>query len=251
VSSEPAHPTRRAFVLGGVGVAALTLGASGTDVLSTLTTTPPLPLVVPATEDLMTDHGLLKRILLIYRECGRRLTTGDQLDPAALFHSAQMVHDYIEGFHEGIEEGYIFPRLQRAGKLTDTVRTLLTQHDRGRKLTIAIIQASTTMSMNGRGAAPGFNTAHSRAQLANTLSTFITSSRLKRWISSRSQIRLGPTPVSSPRAAAMATTVSGRASQPGAPPRSSLANALVFPPRVSRACLLIADAVVDDEGPMS
>lgn len=174
MSSEPAHPTRRAFVLGGVGVAALTLGASGTNVLSTLTTTPPLPLVVPATEDLMTDHGLLKRILLIYRECGRRLTTGDQLDPAALFHSAQMVHDYIEGFHEGIEEGYVFPRLQRAGKLTDTVRTLLTQHDRGRKLTIAIIQASTTMSMNGRGAAPGFNTAHSRAQLANTLRTFIT-----------------------------------------------------------------------------
>jgi len=68
----------------------------------------------------MTDHGLLKRILLIYRECGRRLTTGDLLDPAALFHSAQMVHDYIEGFHEGIEEGHIFPRLQRAGKLTDT-----------------------------------------------------------------------------------------------------------------------------------
>jgi len=123
VSSEPAHPNRRAFALGGVGVAALTLGASGTDVLSKLTTTPPLPLVVPATEDLMTDHGLLKRILLIYRECGRGLITGDQLDPAALFHSAQMVHDYIEGFHEGIEEGYIFPRLLRAGKLTDTVRT--------------------------------------------------------------------------------------------------------------------------------
>ncbi len=40
----------------------------------------------------MTDHGLLKRILLIYRECGRRLSTGDLLDPAALFHSAQMVH---------------------------------------------------------------------------------------------------------------------------------------------------------------
>ena len=54
------------------------------------------------------------------------------------------------------------------------MRTLLTLHDRGRKLTIKIIQAATTMSMNGHGAAPGFDTASSRTQLANTLSTFIT-----------------------------------------------------------------------------
>ncbi|WP_368680631.1 hypothetical protein [Rhodococcus opacus] len=65
----------------------------------------------------MTDHGLLKRILLIYRECARRLQSGADLAPAPLFHTAQMVHDYIEGFHEGIEEGYVFPRLLRAGRL--------------------------------------------------------------------------------------------------------------------------------------
>lgn len=111
---------------------------------------------------------------MIYRECGRRLTTGDQLDPAILFHAAQMVHSYIEDFHEGIEEGYIFPRLLRAGKLQDTVRDLLIQHDVGRKITIAIIQSTTTMDMPGMGSAPGFATADSRAGLARTLDRFIT-----------------------------------------------------------------------------
>lgn len=121
----------------------------------------------------MTDHGLLKRILLIYRDCARRLTTDDILDPALLFHSAQIVHDYIEGFHEGIEEGYVFPALAHAGRLTDLVRTLLVQHDRGRKITVAVINASTTMAMGGM-ASPGFATAESRTALARLLDGFIT-----------------------------------------------------------------------------
>ncbi|PPJ18790.1 hemerythrin domain-containing protein [Nocardia nova] len=165
---------RRAMLLGGVGIGGLALGAgAAVGAQHALATEPSVP-VIPATEELMTDHGLLKRILLIYRECGRRLTTGDHLAPAALFHSAQMVHSYIEDFHEGIEEGYIFPRLLRAGKLQDTVRNLLIQHDVGRKITIAIIQSTTTMDMPGMGSAPGFATADSRANLARLLDRFIT-----------------------------------------------------------------------------
>ncbi len=165
---------RRAMLLGGIGISGLAVGAGVTVGAEHALAAQPAARVVPATEELMTDHGLLKRILLIYRECGRRLTTGDQLDPATLFHSAQMVHSYIEDFHEGIEEGYIFPRLLRAGKLHDTVRNLLIQHDVGRKLTIAIIRSTTTMDMPGMGSAPGFATAESRATLARTLDRFIT-----------------------------------------------------------------------------
>ncbi|WP_227984406.1 hemerythrin domain-containing protein [Nocardia spumae] len=165
---------RRAMLLGGVGIGGLAVGAGvAVGAQHALAARPAAP-VVPATEELMTDHGLLKRILLIYRECGRRLTTGDQLDPAPLFHAAQMVHSYIEDFHEGIEEGYIFPRLLRAGKLRDTVRNLLIQHDVGRKITIAIIRSTTTMDMPGMGSAPGLATAGSRADLARTLDQFIT-----------------------------------------------------------------------------
>ena len=160
-------------MLGGVGAAGVAIGAGSAAAVEAALRPATKPTVVPATEELMTDHGLLKRILLIYREVARRLRTGDQVDPADLFHAAQIVHSYIEDFHEGIEEGYIFPRLLRAGRLADTVRTLLVQHDRGRKLTIGIIQASTTMDMPGMGAAPGFATAETRNQLATALDQFI------------------------------------------------------------------------------
>ncbi|NKY89576.1 hemerythrin domain-containing protein [Nocardia veterana] len=172
-SPRPAM-NRRAMLLGGAGIGGLVVGAGLTVGAQHALASQPAAPVVPATEELMTDHGLLKRILLIYRNCGHRLTTGDHLDPALLFHSAQMVHSYIEDFHEGIEEGYVFPRLLRAGKLPDTIRTLLTQHDVGRKLTIAIIRSTTTMDMPGMGSAPGFATADSRSDLARTLDRFIT-----------------------------------------------------------------------------
>jgi hemerythrin-like domain-containing protein len=116
---------------------------------------------------------VLKRILLIYREYIRRLTADQDSDPAALFHAAQIVHDYIEGFHEGIEEGFVFPRLLAAGKQTSTVRELLTQHDRGRKLTIKIIQASTTMKMASGVPSPGFASVTGRKDLSRVLSQFV------------------------------------------------------------------------------
>jgi hemerythrin-like domain-containing protein len=165
---------RRALLLGGVGVTGLTVGASGVEAAHRLTPSSPPVADIPATEELMTDHGVLKRILLIYRESVRRLQSGDNLDPAAPFHAAQMVHDYIEDFHEGIEEGYVFPRLLRAGRLEDTVHTLLTQHDRGRKLTISIIRACSPMAMDGMPRSPGFATATARSRLADALAAFVT-----------------------------------------------------------------------------
>ncbi len=163
---------RRGFVLAGVGIAGLVTGAAGFDAVAQAIPASAAT-AIPATEDLMTDHGMLKRILLIYRDYIRRLDTGDSADPAGLFHAAQLVHDYIEGFHEGIEEGFVFPRLLRANSQTDTVRTLLTQHDRGRKLTIRIITATTTMTMGSMPASPGFATAAGRADLRGCLDRFV------------------------------------------------------------------------------
>ncbi len=46
-AQHPPQLGRRALVLGGVGVAGLTMGASGVDVVHTLTTTPALPWLSP------------------------------------------------------------------------------------------------------------------------------------------------------------------------------------------------------------
>lgn len=88
----------------------------------------------------MVDHGILKRILLAYREVSRQVTAGDPVPIAPIAAAAALVPSYLESYHEGLEEAFVFPRLQKAGRLTGLVRTLLIQHDRGRHLTAGITE---------------------------------------------------------------------------------------------------------------
>jgi hemerythrin-like domain-containing protein len=93
-------------------------------------------------EDLMSEHGLLLRILLIYRHLMTGRAAGQPVQAAHAHDSALIVHDYIEAFHEELEEAYVFPRLLRAGQLKPTVSTLLLQHARGRQITQLILADS-------------------------------------------------------------------------------------------------------------
>jgi hemerythrin-like domain-containing protein len=99
---------------------------------------------VPVTppEDLMREHGVLKRVLLIYREGIRRLQAGDQAPAQALNASAGIIRSFIEDYHGHLEEQYVFPKLEQAGKLTDVTAVLRTQHQRGRVLTDRVLAAT-------------------------------------------------------------------------------------------------------------
>jgi hemerythrin-like domain-containing protein len=90
-------------------------------------------------EDLMQEHGLLNRILLVYDESIRRLHNKVAFDPAPLKSAAELLRHFIEDYHEKQEEQYVFPRMEKAGKLTDLVATLRKQHDAGREVTKRII----------------------------------------------------------------------------------------------------------------
>lgn len=72
-------------------------------------TTPEQEVPVTAPEDLMREHGVLKRILLIYREGIRRLQADDQSPAPALNESAQIIRRFIEDYHGQLEEQYVFP----------------------------------------------------------------------------------------------------------------------------------------------
>jgi len=92
-------------------------------------------------EELMPDHGLLDRVLLVYEETLKRMAGGDQvpqLDVVA--DAAEIVRSYIEGHHEKIEEVYVFPRFERAQQQLDLVKVLREQHVAGRRLTEKVIQ---------------------------------------------------------------------------------------------------------------
>ncbi|QUR67829.1 hemerythrin domain-containing protein [Mycobacterium spongiae] len=94
-------------------------------------------------EDLMREHGVLKRVLLIYREGIRRLQAGEPIPAQALNASAGVIRSFIEDYHEPLEEQYVFPRLEEADKFTDLTTVLRTQHERGRALTDRVLAATT------------------------------------------------------------------------------------------------------------
>ena len=70
---------------------------------------------VPPTEDLMREHGVLRRILLIYDEAARRLVTTDAAAVGVVVSAANIVHRFVEGYHEKLEEQFVFPKMEKAG----------------------------------------------------------------------------------------------------------------------------------------
>jgi hemerythrin-like domain-containing protein len=90
--------------------------------------------VSPA-EDLMREHGILKRVLLVYGEAVRRISVSEDLPPDPILDAANLVRSFVEDYHEKLEENFLFPRFRKANKLTELVDVLVTQHQGGRKLT--------------------------------------------------------------------------------------------------------------------
>lgn len=93
-------------------------------------------------EDLMREHGVLDRVLLIYDAAIRRLLANEDFDPAVISDCAKLVQDFIENYHEKSEEEFLFPRFRKAHQLEDLVTTLLQQHQAGRNVTAAIVKSA-------------------------------------------------------------------------------------------------------------
>src|SRR5205807_6924828 len=98
---------------------------------------------VSTNEDLMREHGILKRVLLIYDEFIRRIRSNQDFPPQAVTDGAKIIRNFIEQYHEKLEETYLFPRFRKAGKLVDLVDVLLGQHQAGRRVTARIQQLAT------------------------------------------------------------------------------------------------------------
>lgn len=111
------------------------------------------PTAVPVSpvEDLMREHGVLRRIFLIYDKELKDIENNKAPQYETLFKSANIIHDFIENYHEKLEEDYIFPIFEKAGKLTDLTKTLREQHKAGRNLTQVILQLSKEKQSGDKG----------------------------------------------------------------------------------------------------
>jgi hemerythrin-like domain-containing protein len=124
----PTHLPRRRFLV--VAANSLAIAGCGSSRRGEDAEAGKEPEVSP-TEDLMREHGLLDRVLLIYEEALRQPDT----PWPAIAACAGIVRSFIEDYHEKLEEEHLFPRLERAGKEVDLVATLRRQHQAGRALT--------------------------------------------------------------------------------------------------------------------
>ena len=95
---------------------------------------------VSAPEDLMREHGVLNRVLLIYEEGLRRLRAREDIPPDVFHKTATLVRRFVEDYHERLEEKFIFPEFEKRRKLTDLVKVLRRQHDAGRAVTEIVLR---------------------------------------------------------------------------------------------------------------
>jgi hemerythrin-like domain-containing protein len=119
---------------------------------------------VLAVEDLMREHGVLRRALLVYSEASARIAGGKKDVPLdALAKTAALFRTFGEDYHErALEEQHVFVPLIKAGGTNGSLaKTLTSQHQRGREITDYV----TAVAKKGRSAAD--------ATFAHTLVSFV------------------------------------------------------------------------------
>ena len=141
--------SRRQFMVG--------VGASSVGVLLGGCTSKEENKEVTAIEDLMREHGILRRALFIYSETALRLRSKSSsvpLDP--LQKTAKLFRAFGEEYHEKkLEEAYIFPAVQKAGgEAARYPDVLIAQHQRGREITDFIITVTNGAKLNANNAKP-------------------------------------------------------------------------------------------------
>jgi hemerythrin-like domain-containing protein len=78
-------------------------------------------------------------VMYLYDEAAMRLDGKGDVPLDALVSCAGVVRRVIEDYHEKLEEEFLFPRFEKAGKLADLTAILRSQHKVGRTLTDQIV----------------------------------------------------------------------------------------------------------------
>jgi hemerythrin-like domain-containing protein len=113
------------------------------------------PAEVTAVEDLMREHGVLRRALFVYRESAAKLKQDAASVPLdELEKTAQLFRVFGEDYHETkIEEAFIFPVIKRfRGAAVQQVDTLIVQHARSREISDYILSVTKADSISSTAA---------------------------------------------------------------------------------------------------
>jgi hemerythrin-like domain-containing protein len=112
---------------------------------------------VTATEDLMREHGVLRRALLVYTESIPKIRAdAASLDASALYRTGVLFRDFGENYHEKmLEEEHIFPVVHKeGGRIATLTDVLLAQHERGREITSYLLAVTKSGKIGSGNAEP-------------------------------------------------------------------------------------------------
>ncbi|MGH9966437.1 MAG: hemerythrin domain-containing protein [Pyrinomonadaceae bacterium] len=112
---------------------------------------------VTATEDLMREHGVLRRALLVYSAAAIKLRGNPSaVAPDALQKTAKLFKAFGEEYHEKkLEEAFIFPAVKKGGgEAASYPDILVVQHNRGREITDYIISVTQGAKLGANSAEP-------------------------------------------------------------------------------------------------
>ena len=110
-----------------------------------------------AVEDLMREHGVLRRAILVLRESASRLRQDVQsFAPKQIADTANLFRTFGEDYHERkLEEAYIFPAVRKAGgPAAGYIDVLIAQHNRGREITAYILSVTSKGKIGAADAVP-------------------------------------------------------------------------------------------------
>ena len=119
---------------------------------------------VAATEDLMREHGVLNRLMLVYEAAIEMPPDKSDAVHEVLFGAASLVRRFIEDYHGTLEEKYLFPAFDHQHEHADLITTLREQHHIGRILTGFILRNATE---------DGFADTQTRGELTRACRDFV------------------------------------------------------------------------------
>jgi len=96
-----------------------------------------------ATEELMTEHRAIERMLAVLEAAAGRLEAGEPVRPEAFRQAVDFVRNFADRCHHGKEEENLFPRLEELGVPREggPLGVMLFEHDEGRAYVGAIAEA--------------------------------------------------------------------------------------------------------------
>ena len=96
-----------------------------------------------ATEELMTEHRAIERMLAVLEAAAHRLEDDQPVRPDLFREVVDFVRNFADRCHHGKEEDNLFPRMEAAGvpRVGGPLGVMLDEHDQGREYVGAIADA--------------------------------------------------------------------------------------------------------------